>query len=68
MEHPYIDVQLIVERYALGKLAPEETARFERHYLHCQDCLEQVTLADRLHRGFKQTATDRSAKSLPGHG
>lgn len=58
MEHPYIDDQLIVERYALGKLAPEERMRFERHYLHCQDCLEQVTLIDRLSRGFKRTAAD----------
>lgn len=56
MNHAEIEEQQIVDRYVRGTLPAEEVARFEEHYLSCQDCLDQLDLAEAMNRGFKRAA------------
>lgn len=60
MDHDRIEREQIVDLYLMGKLDPEMTDRFEAHYLHCQDCLNQLELAEKLQRGLRR-ATAREA-------
>ena len=62
MDHATIEDQQIVERYLKGKLSPEETARFEEHYLSCQECLDRLDLAESMERGFKRAAGQDAAE------
>jgi Putative zinc-finger len=62
MNHTDIEEQQIAERYAMGKLAPEEAARFEEHYLSCPECLDRLELADSMERGFKRAAGQDAAR------
>jgi hypothetical protein len=56
MNHAEIEEQQIVDRYVRGTLPAEEVARFEEHYLSCQDCLDKLDLAEAMNRGFKRAA------------
>ncbi len=56
MNHAEIEEQQIVDRYVRGTLPAEEIARFEEHYLSCQDCLDKLDLAESMNRGFKRAA------------
>src|SRR5258708_19912001 len=56
MDHAEIEEQQIVDRYVRGTLPAEEVARFEEHYLSCQDCLDRLDLAESMNRGFKRAA------------
>ncbi len=47
MDHPQIETEQVVERYARGQLTVEEQARFEQHYLGCAACLARVEAAER---------------------
>jgi hypothetical protein len=62
MDHATIEDQQIVERYLKGKLSPEEAARFEEHYLSCQECLDRLDLAEAMERGFKRAAGQDAAE------
>jgi hypothetical protein len=62
MNHTTIEEQQIAERYVLGKLPPEEAARFEEHYLSCPECLDRLELADSMERGFKRAAGQDAAR------
>src|SRR6185369_5484070 len=62
MDHATIEDQQIVERYLKGKLSPEEAARFEEHYLSCQECLDRLDLAESMERGFKRAAGQDAAE------
>ena len=62
MNHTEIEERQVVDRYVMGKLAPEEAERFEEHYLSCPDCLDQLDLAESLERGFKRAAGEDVAR------
>src|SRR6185295_14428367 len=62
MDHTYIDEQHVVDRYVRGTLPAEEAARFEEHYLSCQDCLDQLDLAESMKRGFQRAAGQDAAR------
>ena len=62
MDHNVIEEQQIVDRYLMGQLPAEEAERFEEHYFHCQQCLEQLQLAEKLQRGFKRATAQDVAK------
>lgn len=57
MHHEIIEEQHIIDRYLMGKLPEEEAARFEEHYLHCQQCQEALRLGQHMQRGFKVAAS-----------
>jgi hypothetical protein len=62
MNHTTIEEQQIAERYVMGKLAADEAARFEEHYLSCQECLDRLDLAESMERGFKRAAGQDAAR------
>jgi len=56
MKHLDIEDNQVIDRYVLGSLPPDEAAEFEEHYLSCQQCLDQLALAESMQRGFKRAA------------
>jgi hypothetical protein len=61
MDHPSIDAASLAERYVTGRLAPEEAAAFEEHYLDCPACCARVEAAERLQRGLRRLAEEAAA-------
>lgn len=66
MDHQTIDAENIAERYVTGRLAPEEAARFEEHYLDCPACCARVETAERLQRGFRRLAEEAAVRTPGG--
>ncbi len=64
MNHQDIEQNQVVDRYLMGKLPPAETTAFEEHYLHCQDCLDQLELTEKLWRGLKREAARDAERAL----
>ena len=62
MDHDYIEQHHLADRYLMGKLSPEETDRFEEHYLSCQLCLDRLEQAETLQRGLKRAAAEDAAR------
>lgn len=67
MNHIEIEERQIAELYVMGKLPPEEAAGFEEHYLHCQECLDRLELAESMDRGFKRAAGQAAAEAAAVH-
>lgn len=61
MDHSFIDEQQVAERYLMGKLPPEEAARFEEHSLSCPECIERLEIAEKLRLGLHQVAVEETA-------
>lgn len=66
MDHKYIDEVELVERYLMGRLAPEETAEFETHFVDCVQCVDQLNTTNALLDGLRTVASDR-ALAKTGH-
>lgn len=62
MNHAEIEELEIADRYLRGKLPPEDAARFEEHYLYCQECLDRLELGESMERGFKRAAGQDAAR------
>lgn len=62
MNHPDIEENQVIDRYLRGSLTPDEAAEFEEHYLSCQQCLDQLALAESMQRGFKRAAGQDAAR------
>ena len=63
MNHAEIEEHQIVDRYLLGRLAEADAGRFEQHYLACQQCLDELELAERM-QGAARTAASEDASRL----
>jgi hypothetical protein len=61
MDHAYIDENQVAELYLLGKLPPEEAARFEEHSMSCQECLDRLETAETLRLGLRTVAAHEIA-------
>jgi hypothetical protein len=53
VDHTYITEHDLVSRYVLGKLAPEESARFEEHFIDCPECLDRIEMTSELRSGLR---------------
>lgn len=62
MDHETIERNNLIERYLLGRLAPEEAARFEEHFLDCAQCLDQLEISQRLCQGLKDVSSQEQAR------
>lgn len=56
MDHSYIDEHQVAERYLMGKLPPDEAARFEEHSMSCAECLDRLETAEKLQAGLRAVA------------
>ena len=61
MNHSYIDEHQVAELYLLGKLPPEEAARFEEHSMSCPECLDRLETAEKLRLGLRTVAAHEVA-------
>ena len=59
MDHKYIDEFDLVERYLMGRLAAEETAQFEEHFVDCLQCVDRLKTTKALIEGLRLVASDR---------
>lgn len=64
MNHDYIDENLVVDRYIVGSLPPEEESRFEAHYLSCQRCLDALSVAQHFADGLHAETAERMVKTV----
>jgi hypothetical protein len=44
MDHKYIEQFDLVDRYLMGRLAAEESARFEEHFVDCSQCTDRLAV------------------------
>jgi hypothetical protein len=58
MTHDEIAAQNIAERYLMGKLSSDESARFEEHFVDCSDCLDRLETAERFQSALKPLANE----------
>ena len=69
MDHKYIDEFDLVERYLRGRLAAEETAQFEEHFVDCVQCVDRLKTTKALIEGLRLVASERvpePGKHKPG--
>ena len=60
MDHKYINEFDLVERYLMGKLAAEETAEFEAHFVDCLECVGQLKTTKALMDGLRIVASEKA--------
>ena len=65
MDMKHIEKGLLVERYLLGDLSPEEEAEFEEAMIASPELLDQLEAADRLRGGLKDL---NAVEGIPGTG
>jgi len=53
MNHLQIEELDMVNRYLLGRLPAGEQARFEEHFVDCQECLDRLETSASFRRGVK---------------
>lgn len=56
MNHEDIAEQNIAERYLMGKLSPDESTRFEEHFVDCPLCLDNLEATERLRAALRPLA------------
>ena len=60
MDHKYINEFDLVERYLMGRLAAEETAEFEAHFVDCLECVGQLKTTKALMDGLRIVASEQA--------
>jgi hypothetical protein len=60
MDHKYINELDLVERYLMGRLAAEETAEFEEHFVDCLQCVDQLKTTRALMDGLRIVASEQA--------
>jgi hypothetical protein len=61
LDHQDIVERHLIDRYVQGRLSATEAELFEEHYLTCTECLRELDLAERFHRGLRSVATAEAA-------
>ena len=62
MDHKYIDDLELVERYLLGRLAAEESAEFEAHFVDCRECVGHLNTTRALIDGLRVVVSEQAVK------
>jgi Putative zinc-finger len=60
-DHDYVEHRRVAERYVAGGLTRPEQAWFERHVRHCEECADDVELAELFGR-----SRDFAARKIKG--
>lgn len=63
MDHKHIDDLDLVERYLMGRLAGEEAAQFEEHFVDCPQCADRLETTKALIEGLRLVASDQAAEA-----
>jgi hypothetical protein len=62
MDHKYIDELELVDRYLMGRLPVDESARFEEHFVDCSRCVDRLEATKDLIQGLRLVATHQPAE------
>jgi hypothetical protein len=63
MDHGYIDQFDLIDRYLMGKLGDEESARFEEHYADCNQCFDRLKITKSFIQDLRTPAARQSLQS-----
>jgi len=66
MNHQEIETQNVAERYVLRTLPPEESARFEEHFVDCPHCQDRLEAVERFRAALKPLAAAGAARAESG--
>ncbi len=64
MDHHEIEQRDVVGRYVMGRLSLAEQARFEEHFLDCEQCLDQIDLTRDFRESLQRAAAEDAARSV----
>lgn len=62
MDHASIQEHNLIERYHQGSLPPDEEARFEEHFVDCQECQEELEMARGFRIGLRTMVAEDAAR------
>lgn len=62
MDHKYINEFDLVERYLMRRLAAEETAEFEAHFVDCPQCVGQLKTTKAFMDGLRIVASEQASE------
>ncbi len=62
LNHALIEKHDVVGLYVTGRLTPDDSARFEEHYLDCPECIAEIQAAERLQRGLSRAVAQDAAR------
>ncbi len=68
MDHAEIEQGDVVDRYVLGSLPAVDAARFEEHYVGCQQCLDELELAQRMQDAARNVASEDASRTAAAQG
>lgn len=67
MNHDYITEFNLVDQYLLGKLGAKEVEEFERHFVDCAQCVEQLNISRNFIADLKSFAAQETLLSINHH-
>jgi hypothetical protein len=62
MDHKQIEESDLVDRYLMGKLAPDDSAQFEEHFVDCAQCVDRLSTTKDLIEGLRVVAARQSVE------
>jgi len=63
MNHEYINQFNLIDRYVLGKLGADEAQEFEKHFIDCPECVEQLQVTRSFVGDLKELAIQETLVS-----
>lgn len=67
MDHRYIEEVDVIDRYLMGRLAAEEAAEFESHFVDCDECIEHLNTTRAFIAGIRHVASEQAVhRTAPG--
>ena len=63
VNHLQIEESDLVDRYLLGRLLPDEQARFEEHFVDCQECLDRLETSASFRRAVKTASAEDALRA-----
>ena len=67
MDHRYIEEVDVIDRYLMGRLAAEESAEFESHFVDCDECIDQLNSTRAFIAGIRHVASEQAVhRTAPG--
>lgn len=63
MKHSYIEQYNLVDLYLMGKLAAEESARFEEHFIDCPECIDRLNTTKDFLQDLRMVAAQQTSQT-----
>jgi hypothetical protein len=63
MNHNYIEQFDLIDRYLMGKLPEEESARFEEHFIDCSECADRLKTTGNFIQDLRLVAVEKTSQT-----